>query len=459
MDVGIPEQAMIRIGGTRKKCSDRTSSLLLSDQRGTYRRPRGAFAIIDEMRRDAQIAADELEGAFEDYQDARAGWKDLSEYLEFSDEAFYEALQVPSDGDSPGWKRTGKGGKQIQADYLFQRWVKGEDAGIFQRNIPKTLQFVWDMDRAEREKNMAQWRSAMFDEVVSSVGRHSTIFNNIQSDIDIQFAESDRHTLLSKTVIGCTTTGAAKYARLVRAAKPDIVLVEEAGEILESHILTALAPSVKQIILIGDHKQLRPKINNYALSVEKGDGFDLNRSLFERLVMQGATHTTLRKQHRMAREISVFPRALTYPDLLDGPKTLERPRILGLANRVIWFNHSRQEDSDKTLKDRQDPTLRESKRNTFEAEIILRCVRYLGQQGYSNDRMVVLAPYVAQIRTLQEIFHKNKNDLQISDMDKLELTRAGLISEIAAKGGAKALRLSSIGKDTSAQSFRPPEMH
>ncbi|KAM7189183.1 AAA domain containing protein [Rhypophila sp. PSN 637] len=284
----------------------------------------------------------------------------------------------------------------------------------------------------------------MFNKVVSSVGRHSTIFNNIQSNINIQFAESDRHGLLSKTIIGCATTGAAKYTRLIRTAKPDIVLVEEAGEILESHILTALAPSVKRIILIGDHKQLQPKINTYALNMEKGDGFDLNQSLFERLIMQGATHTALRKQHQMALGISAFPRALTYPDLLDGPKTIERPRILGLANRVIWFNHSHQEDSDKTLKDRQDPILRESKRNTFEAEIILQRVKYMGQQGYFDNKMVVLAPYVAQICILQEIFHKNKNGLQISDMDKLVLTCAGLISEIAAKVGTKALRLSSI---------------
>ncbi|KAM7189182.1 hypothetical protein V8F33_010184 [Rhypophila sp. PSN 637] len=73
MDVSIPEHAIIRIGGTKKKFSDRTSSLLLSDQRGTYRQPRGAFAIIDEMRRQARMAADELHGAFEAYRDACFG--------------------------------------------------------------------------------------------------------------------------------------------------------------------------------------------------------------------------------------------------------------------------------------------------------------------------------------------------------------------------------------------------
>ena len=39
-----------------------------------------------------------------------------------------------------------------------------------------------------------------------------------------------------------------------------IVVVEEAAEVLEAHILAGLVPQTEQLILIGDHKQLRPKI-------------------------------------------------------------------------------------------------------------------------------------------------------------------------------------------------------
>ena len=44
------------------------------------------------------------------------------------------------------------------------------------------------------------------------------------------------------------------FRNVLGAVSPDVVLVEEAGEILESHILTALTPKTKQLILIGDHK-------------------------------------------------------------------------------------------------------------------------------------------------------------------------------------------------------------
>ena len=77
--------------------------------------------------------------------------------------------------------------------------------------------------------------------------------------------------------------------------------------------MAALSEDIEQIILIGDHqyehhnihhtrhcytdhanRQLRPKVNNYNLTVVKGDGFDLNRSLFERLVLKGYPHTRLK---------------------------------------------------------------------------------------------------------------------------------------------------------------------
>ena len=46
---------------------------------------------------------------------------------------------------------------------------------------------------------------------------------------------------------------------------PRIMLVEEAGQVLEAHILGSLVPSVEHLILIGDPLQLRPTLNNYSL--------------------------------------------------------------------------------------------------------------------------------------------------------------------------------------------------
>jgi hypothetical protein len=44
------------------------------------------------------------------------------------------------------------------------------------------------------------------------------------------------------------------FRELIKAARPSVLLVEEAGEILESHVLTALSDGIEHMILIGDHK-------------------------------------------------------------------------------------------------------------------------------------------------------------------------------------------------------------
>ena len=39
-----------------------------------------------------------------------------------------------------------------------------------------------------------------------------------------------------------------------------IIICEEAAEVLEAHVLASLSPQTEQLILIGDHDQLRPKV-------------------------------------------------------------------------------------------------------------------------------------------------------------------------------------------------------
>lgn len=445
LDVGIPQHDLVRLGA-KAKSTLRTVPLLLSEQKGSFRRSRDAWTIIDLLRNKAASSAQELHNAFRTYGKARAGWDEVSEFLEFLDHPlpFYEALLVPT--DSNGWKRTGKKGKQAGPDYLFQRWANGDNAGIFANQIPETSKPVWQMRKEERQSHLDRWTQDLIEERLATIEELTRQYNEAQRKLDAKFSDADANNMRQKKVIGCTTTGAAKHSSLIRAAMPDVILVEEAGEILESHVLTALAPSVKQLILIGDHKQLRPKINNYSLSVEKGDGYDLNRSLFERLIMQGAPHTTLQKQHRMDPEISIIPRTLTYRDLLDGPKTSDRPRIRGLQDHVVFINHGKLEDTDKALRERRDPGVKESKKNTFEAEMVLECIKFFGQQGYSADKLVILTPYLGQLRVLQDLLRENQHDPALSEMDKLDLLRAGIISKAAAKVDEKALRVSTIGE-------------
>ena len=60
------------------------------------------------------------------------------------------------------------------------------------------------------------------------------------------------------TVVGMTTTALAKFSAVVAALEAEVLLVEEAAEVLESHLLVALSPSTRHLLLVGDPAQLRP---------------------------------------------------------------------------------------------------------------------------------------------------------------------------------------------------------
>ena len=222
-----------------------------------------------------------------------------------------------------------------------------------------------------------------------------------------------------------------------------MVLVEEAGEILESHILTAIGRETGQLVMIGDHKQLRPKAH-FDLSVENEDGYDLNRSLFERLILKGYPHEALSQQHRMRPEISALVRQLTYPDLTNAPSTKRRPNLRGFQDNLMFVNHESLEQELDDTPDLRDAISTLSKRNPFEANMTLRCVRYLGQQGYRTDQIVILTPYIAQLRLLFDVLAQD-NDPTLNDLDSHDLVRAGLMPAATANTQKRRLQISTIG--------------
>ena len=192
------------------------------------------------------------------------------------------------------------------------------------------------------------------------------------------------------------------------------------------------------------HRQLRPKVNNYRLTVEKGEGYNLNMSLFERLVLKGYPHETLTEQHRMRPEISALIRQLTYPDLVDAAKTKNRAQLRGVQDVIVFINHDQPEDITLQLADRRDMDSTSSKQNSHEVGMVLKIVRFLAQQGYGTDKIVVLTPYLGQLHKLQEAL-RGDNDPILNDLDSHDLVRAGLQRAASAKIKKKPIRLATIG--------------
>lgn len=70
-------------------------------------------------------------------------------------------------------------------------------------------------------------------------------------------ASEKMNTCCAQQVVGMTTTGAAKYRKVLQQLQPRLVIIEEAAEVLEAHTITSLTKECQHLILIGDHQQVR----------------------------------------------------------------------------------------------------------------------------------------------------------------------------------------------------------
>ncbi|TGZ77525.1 NFX1-type zinc finger-containing protein 1 [Ascodesmis nigricans] len=441
LQYGIPHDHILRIGG---RAADTVERLSLYNQPRT-RLDSKAWKRVAVLKTEAENLEREIRAEMKDFMNTTIGNEQLMNYLQFEEPLYYEAFEMPTSDD--GMKVVGKKGKGVNKYYLIDQWRQNQlPAKSFGDKITGRFEHIWKMPKENRSAVMQKWREALLSEAVEKIVGLMKEYNECQMAATKADNERFNTVIKSKRIIACTTTGAAKYVDQLQAASPEILLVEEAGEILESHILTALGKDTEQLILIGDHKQLRPKINNYSLSVEKGEGYDLNVSMFERLVRKGFPHQALSQQHRMRPEISALVRALTYPDLRDADKTKNRPNIRGLQDNLIFIAHNFQEDENRQMRSLSDEmTNKSSKQNLYEVEMILRCVKYLSQQGYGTGDMVILTPYLGQLGLLhQRLKAMAETDPVLNDLDTHDLVAAGLMPAASAKLAKRSIRLATI---------------
>ncbi|XP_048478338.1 NFX1-type zinc finger-containing protein 1 isoform X3 [Plutella xylostella] len=198
----------------------------------------------------------------------------------------------------------------------------------------------------------------------------------------------DLKVLKKAKVFGMTTTGAAKNRKLLQSLAPNIVIVEEAAEVLESHIITALTRHCQHLILIGDHQQLRPSCANYRLERE----FNMGVSLFERMVRNGVPSAQLTVQHRMRPEIAALVAPAIYPRLRNHESVAAFPQVRGLSHNLFFLTHNYKETAIE-----EDS----GKCNEAEADLTLSLANYLMQQDYAPEDVTILATYNGQMKYMR----------------------------------------------------------
>jgi hypothetical protein len=314
---------------------------------------------------------------------------------------------------------------------------------------------VWSLTLSERHALVASWIQALnpwkvCDGFAEIHRRHQAAFNRKKSAIKPYLARC----INQKQVIGLTTTGLVQHWDVLEELRLRTVIVEEAPECLESHILSALFPSVQHAIFIGDPLQLRPLINTPALSAEYSPKYRLDESAFERMMLQGFPVSRLTVQRRMHPDIADLSRAGDYDYLIDHESTLSHPPIAGLIDRMYWFNHRQPED-------RPDPRspMAKSHTNRFEVEFCSALVRYLIEHnGYKLGDIVIITPYNGQLAALTTRL-SDTCTVRLTDEDRNALLDQGLLQEynINPATSEGSLTLSDMLRIASVDSFQGME--
>ena len=203
--------------------------------------------------------------------------------------------------------------------------------------------------------------------------------------------QEDKEIMQRATIIGMTTTCAAKYHTILSEVKPRIIIIEEAAEVFESHIISCLNKDCDQMILIGDHKQLRPAPATYDLVSR----YKLDVSLFERMVENGIHCDCLQLQHRMRPIIADIVRNI-YPSLQDHESVTLYKNVRGVAKDMFFVSHDHEELYDEEQK---------SYSNQHEAEFVAALAKYIIQQGYEASSITVLTTYKSQLFLLKQLLN------------------------------------------------------
>ncbi|KAM3962671.1 NFX1-type zinc finger-containing protein 1 [Aphomia sociella] len=221
----------------------------------------------------------------------------------------------------------------------------------------------------------------------------------------------DGEVMKSVRVVGVTTTTAARRHDLMKKLLSPIVIVEEAAEVLEAHIVASLTYHCQHLILIGDHKQLRPTAAHYKLAKD----YNLEISLFERMIRNGVHARTLTTQRRMRPNFVELLVPILYDRLDSHPSVYSYHDVTGMADNLYFFSHDVYEDSEG-LDDSW------SHRNTYEAKWCVALADYLRTMKYKPDEITILSTYTGQVSLIKELSKKYNTlrDVKITPVDNYQ---------------------------------------
>ncbi|XP_031564674.1 uncharacterized protein LOC116300052 isoform X2 [Actinia tenebrosa] len=248
---------------------------------------------------------------------------------------------------------------------------------------------IWDLGHDDRLRLYLTWEDMLKEDFKLKIIQEEQAYDGLCREVESVRIVEEEKILKKAKVIGMTTTGAARYHSVLQRIKPRIVIIEEAAEVLEAHIITSLARDTEQVILIGDHKQLRPKPTVHELAIK----YNLEISLFERMVLNKMDCKMLSIQHRMRPEIAQLTKRIYKDEIYDDVSVTMFEDVRGMKTNLFFLDHRGVESFHNGL---------QSYANDHEANMMVAMCKYLLQQDYKPSQITILTLYIGQLLTLKD---------------------------------------------------------
>jgi hypothetical protein len=262
--------------------------------------------------------------------------------------------------------------------------VAGRKCGLMSQDEVTDVQNINALNHTERWRLYNHWVNCCIKQLSETYEDELTEYERLCRRKKAAMQRADRYALETADIVGMTTTGAAKYQHILHLVKPKIIIVEEAAEVLESHIVAGLTAGTQHLILIGDHKQLRPKPNEYELAKK----YKLDISLFERLILNNFPHATLQIQHRMRPEIAQLVKPHIYSTLINHESVQNYGDVKGIDFNLYFIQHEFPEMEEENLI---------SHSNQHEAKFLTALCEHILKQGYKPSQITILVTYSGQL--------------------------------------------------------------
>lgn len=223
--------------------------------------------------------------------------------------------------------------------------------------------------------------------------------------------------LLSNIKIYVSTIGSSHKIYNFINHNIDTIILDEAGATTEMQLFPLIRLNPKNMILIGDHKQLSA-FAQHSISTD----IYYNKSLLERMIDSKRKHHLLSQQYRMHNDICKLVSKLFYNKLLYSDES----RIIESNKNIEWINVEHRDEQNGT-----------SFYNKGEInEIVKLC------DDYKKKNILILTFYNAQLDLLNSKF-KNMNNVMCRSIDSCQ----GMESNIVIISLVRSGKLSNFMKD------------